>query len=141
MLLLRPVRQAQHVRGGNIVAGGVIGVDEHQVVDVLGAEEGHQVVSGVPEVRARRGEADVGPVLIAVGVLLEGGADEAGDPLQPGHQGLDELRRAVAHQDVLLVDGEVPGRQQGVHPHAGGILVSREVKLAWISSISRWGGK
>ena len=128
-LFLRPPDQAADIPGRDIVSGGVIRVDEHQVVNGLAAKEGHQVVGGIPEVRPRRGKADVGPVLTAVGILLKCGADEAGDALQPGHQSLDQLRRAVAHHDIVLVDGKIPACQQGIYPHAGGILGQQRGKV------------
>ena len=89
---------------------------------------GHQVIRRVVEIRVLRLVDHQLPGIIPVGILLKGGPHDAQPALKGCHQGFDQLRRAVAHHDILLMDTEVPGSQQGVHPHSRGVLGQQRFK-------------
>ena len=56
-LLLCPLYHAEKILLLNIIARGVIGVDDNEVLDLLVAKEAHHVVCGIGEILVLRVEA------------------------------------------------------------------------------------
>ena len=127
--LFCPGDQAEDVSPGDIVSRGIVRVDDDQIADVCGAEEVHDLVGAVAEIRILRLHDHHLILGIAVGVLLEGGADHSQPALHVLHQELDQLRRAVAGDDLVLAHAEVSGSQQGVDVHPRRVLADQAVKV------------
>lgn len=127
-LFFGPADQLFNARFGNVVAAGVVRVHQDQVLDFGILEILDNVFRGVGVVFVIGGVGDAVVFVVSVGVFLESGADEAGFAFQLVHEGLDELRRAVAHADVLFVDAEVLCGQEAVDILARGILGQEGIK-------------
>ena len=121
-LLTAPCGQSQHISYGDEVAGRIVGVDDEQVVGMMGGEKVHQIICRVAIVGIGGSESDEAGRVAAVGVLLKGGAHDAKGAGQLLHEYLYQLGGSVAGNDIVLADSPALAGEQGIDFHAGGIL-------------------
>ena len=118
----RPINQPNQLALGNEIARRVIGVDDDQRGYLFVAEKVRQVVDIIREVFILRREVNRLGFIVAVGIFFKGRAHKADFPRQLLHEQLNQLRRAVADQDIFCVHSEIFSRQQRINSHARRIL-------------------
>ena len=84
IFLTAPLGQAKHIRLGDIIAGGVIGIDKDEVLDRMDGEKGHEVVRRIAIIGIIRGEYHL-LAAHTMGILLEGRAHHTGGALHLFH--------------------------------------------------------
>ena len=95
-----PVSQAEHIGLRDEVARGIVGVDDQQGIDGMGAEERDEVIGCIAIFVVFRNKGNLAGTVEAVGIFLEGGTDEANGSLHVLHQRTDELGGTIARNDV-----------------------------------------
>ena len=97
--------------------------------DVLVFKETDDVLGPVPEVRVLGLEDHQVLRPVAVGIFLEGGADDAHFSVRLFQNDFDQLRGAVSGDDLILAQAEVSGGQEGIYVHSRRVLAYQAVKI------------
>jgi len=113
-----PLYQPQHIRLWDIIAGRIVRVYQRQTTDVLIFKEGGKLICGIGKVIIVR-IISLGFVrVIPVGIFLKGRPNYTQPSLGLLDQGFDQLCGPVAHQNLILAESEIPGRQKGIYIHS-----------------------
>ena len=116
--LLAPVGQHADVLHGDEVAGGIVGVDEQDIVGRILAEEVHEILCRIAELVVLGNEGDERVCLATVRIFLERGAGDAQRAGQNFHQCLNQFGGTIARNYIVLLHTPALACQQGVHLHA-----------------------
>ena len=74
---LTPLGESQHVSLGDEVTRGVVGVNQHELANVLITKERHQVIGSIAKIIILWNEGRLLTFVIAIGIFLEGRTHKA----------------------------------------------------------------
>lgn len=127
--LLTPQGESLHVTLVDEVTRGVVGVDDHQLADVLIGKERHQVIGSIVEVIILWHEGHLLAFVVAIGILLKSRTYKAYLTLRLLHQYLDQFGGTITRYDIGFADPKAFAGNEGVDLHSRRILCQQGVEI------------